>query len=336
MDSAASHGGEPVALSSRHQALRTVWLSDIHLGLARMPRESAARLPAPHALRAALPRRRHHRPRESAQELLLAREPHRSAATAPEEEPGRHAHRLPARQSRSRPARARGREIRQHRDRARTRSTRRAAAAGCSSRTAISSTPSCAGRSLGVWLGGFACRRLLTLNRFVHWLHDVLGRPYWSLAQHVKARFPGAQALHRALPATRRSLLRAKRASTASSAATFTAPTVTEIDGLTLLQRRRLGRELHGARRRPARRAVAARVAADGRDDRRFGRVGFSLGRDDRRRRVGTGSRLKAGTDLLICPLGAHRYGCVGSMLRIAAIFHAAPSRRSTIDVSMR
>lgn len=48
--------------------------------------------------------------------------------------------------------------------------------------------------SLGVWLGGFACRRLLTLNRFVHWLHDVFNRPYWSLAQHLKDRFPGAQA----------------------------------------------------------------------------------------------------------------------------------------------
>jgi UDP-2,3-diacylglucosamine pyrophosphatase LpxH len=48
--------------------------------------------------------------------------------------------------------------------------------------------------SLGVWLGGFACRRLLTLNRFVHWLHDRFDRPYWSLAQHVKARFPAAQA----------------------------------------------------------------------------------------------------------------------------------------------
>jgi len=48
-------------------------------------------------------------------------------------------------------------------------------------------------RSLGVRLGGFACRRLLTLNRLVHWLHDLLDRPYWSLAQHVKARFPGAQ-----------------------------------------------------------------------------------------------------------------------------------------------
>ena len=49
-------------------------------------------------------------------------------------------------------------------------------------------------KSLGVWLGGFACRRLLTLNRFVHWLHDLFDLPYWSLAQHVKARFPGAQA----------------------------------------------------------------------------------------------------------------------------------------------
>ncbi|HVY64425.1 MAG TPA: UDP-2,3-diacylglucosamine diphosphatase [Gammaproteobacteria bacterium] len=49
------------------------------------------------------------------------------------------------------------------------------------------------GRSLGVLLGGFACRRLLQLNRFVHWLHDLAGRPYWSLAQHVKAMIPGAQ-----------------------------------------------------------------------------------------------------------------------------------------------
>jgi UDP-2,3-diacylglucosamine pyrophosphatase LpxH len=38
-------------------------------------------------------------------------------------------------------------------------------------------------------LGGAACRSLLTLNRFVHWVHDVFGRPYWSLAQHVKQRF---------------------------------------------------------------------------------------------------------------------------------------------------
>jgi UDP-2,3-diacylglucosamine pyrophosphatase LpxH len=48
------------------------------------------------------------------------------------------------------------------------------------------------GRSLGVLVGGFACRSLLVLNRFVHWLNDLVGRPYWSLAQHVKARFPGA------------------------------------------------------------------------------------------------------------------------------------------------
>jgi UDP-2,3-diacylglucosamine pyrophosphatase LpxH len=47
--------------------------------------------------------------------------------------------------------------------------------------------------SLGVWLGGFACRRLLTLNRFSHWLHDLFDLPYWSLAQHLKTRFPGAQ-----------------------------------------------------------------------------------------------------------------------------------------------
>ena len=49
------------------------------------------------------------------------------------------------------------------------------------------------GRSLGVLLGSLACRTLLALNRFVHWLHDLSGRPYWSLAQHVKSRFGGAK-----------------------------------------------------------------------------------------------------------------------------------------------
>jgi UDP-2,3-diacylglucosamine pyrophosphatase LpxH len=48
-------------------------------------------------------------------------------------------------------------------------------------------------KSLAVALGAFACRSLLTLNRFVHWLHDLTGRPYWSLAQHVKSRFAGAK-----------------------------------------------------------------------------------------------------------------------------------------------
>jgi len=49
------------------------------------------------------------------------------------------------------------------------------------------------GKSLGVLLGAFACRSLLALNRFVHWLHDLWGRPYWSLAQHVKSRFPATK-----------------------------------------------------------------------------------------------------------------------------------------------
>jgi UDP-2,3-diacylglucosamine pyrophosphatase LpxH len=58
-------------------------------------------------------------------------------------------------------------------------------------------------RSLGVLLGGFACRRLLELNRFVHWLHDLFGRPYWSLAQHVKSRFgPGMRYIERYQRAT--------------------------------------------------------------------------------------------------------------------------------------
>ena len=42
-------------------------------------------------------------------------------------------------------------------------------------------------------VGSVAYRSLLCLNRFVHWLHGVSGRPYWSLAQHVKARLGKAQ-----------------------------------------------------------------------------------------------------------------------------------------------
>ena len=46
---------------------------------------------------------------------------------------------------------------------------------------------------LAVLLGAVAYRTLLGLNRFVHWLHELSGRPYWSLAQHVKTKMGSAQ-----------------------------------------------------------------------------------------------------------------------------------------------
>jgi UDP-2,3-diacylglucosamine pyrophosphatase LpxH len=42
-------------------------------------------------------------------------------------------------------------------------------------------------------VGAVAYRSLLGLNRFVHWLHELSGRPYWSLAQHVKTKLGRAQ-----------------------------------------------------------------------------------------------------------------------------------------------
>jgi UDP-2,3-diacylglucosamine pyrophosphatase LpxH len=36
--------------------------------------------------------------------------------------------------------------------------------------------------------GCAAYRTLLALNRFVHWVHETTGKPYWSLAQHVKGK----------------------------------------------------------------------------------------------------------------------------------------------------
>jgi UDP-2,3-diacylglucosamine pyrophosphatase LpxH len=46
---------------------------------------------------------------------------------------------------------------------------------------------------MGRIVGSVAYRGLLALNRLVHWLHEATGRPYWSLAQHVKTRIGKAQ-----------------------------------------------------------------------------------------------------------------------------------------------
>jgi UDP-2,3-diacylglucosamine pyrophosphatase LpxH len=40
--------------------------------------------------------------------------------------------------------------------------------------------------------GAAAYKSLLAVNRLVHWANALLGRPYWSLAQHVKARLGNA------------------------------------------------------------------------------------------------------------------------------------------------
>jgi UDP-2,3-diacylglucosamine pyrophosphatase LpxH len=46
---------------------------------------------------------------------------------------------------------------------------------------------------LGALVGSAAYRGLLCMNRLVHWLHEISGRPYWSLAQHVKTKIAKAQ-----------------------------------------------------------------------------------------------------------------------------------------------
>jgi UDP-2,3-diacylglucosamine pyrophosphatase LpxH len=46
--------------------------------------------------------------------------------------------------------------------------------------------------ALAILCGGAAYRTLLVLNRFVHWVHELFRRPYWSLAQHVKSRIGNA------------------------------------------------------------------------------------------------------------------------------------------------
>jgi UDP-2,3-diacylglucosamine pyrophosphatase LpxH len=42
--------------------------------------------------------------------------------------------------------------------------------------------------ALAVICGCAAYRSLLALNRLVHWVNEILGRPDWSLAQHAKSR----------------------------------------------------------------------------------------------------------------------------------------------------
>jgi len=46
--------------------------------------------------------------------------------------------------------------------------------------------------ALSLLFGGLAYRTLLSLNRLVHWWHDLLRRPYWSLAQHIKGKMTNA------------------------------------------------------------------------------------------------------------------------------------------------
>ena len=47
--------------------------------------------------------------------------------------------------------------------------------------------------ALALVLGSLAYVTLLYLNRFVHWVHERAGRPYWSLAQHIKGKLAKAQ-----------------------------------------------------------------------------------------------------------------------------------------------
>jgi len=46
---------------------------------------------------------------------------------------------------------------------------------------------------LSAVMGSVAYRGLLSVSRWVHWLHELGGRPHWSLAQHVKNRLGRAQ-----------------------------------------------------------------------------------------------------------------------------------------------
>jgi UDP-2,3-diacylglucosamine pyrophosphatase LpxH len=62
---------------------------------------------------------------------------------------------------------------------------------------------------MGRIIGSVAYRGLLALNRLVHWLHEITGRPYWSLAHHVKSRLGKAQ---RYIETFRRASLSAARA----------------------------------------------------------------------------------------------------------------------------
>jgi UDP-2,3-diacylglucosamine pyrophosphatase LpxH len=63
---------------------------------------------------------------------------------------------------------------------------------------------------LAVLVGAAGYRGLLALNRLAHWFRDLLGRPYWSLAQHVKGRI--GNAMRYVSEFQRASLLAAKEA----------------------------------------------------------------------------------------------------------------------------
>ena len=110
--------------------------------------------------------------------------------------------------------------------------------------------------------GAFAYRALLGLNRLVHWLNELMGRPYWSLAQHVKTQ----RSAKRSATSRRFGRRRCKRRDAAGVDGIVCGhihkAEVVEQRRAPLLQRRRLGRELHGARRAAERRARAREVAS--------------------------------------------------------------------------
>jgi UDP-2,3-diacylglucosamine pyrophosphatase LpxH len=87
------------------------------------------------------------------------------------------------------------------------------------------------GDSLAVRVGGFGCRRLLDLNRFAHWLQDLVDRPYWSVAQFVKSRFAFAR---RYVERFRRATLDAARAARVDGVVCghIHRAELTEVDGL--------------------------------------------------------------------------------------------------------
>ena len=181
------------------------------------------------------------------------------SAAASEEEPGGHARDLCAGQPRRRPARASSASVRQHRDPApmRTHDPRRPPAARAARRrfdSVIQCSALCGG------LRRRAYRSLLALNRSCTGPDELLGRPYWSLAQHVKSRIGRAmryvEKFQRAsLRAAAEGGLRRRRLRPYPQGGRRRARRPA------LLQRRRLGRELHRARRGSARRSAVDQLA---------------------------------------------------------------------------
>ena len=242
--------------------VRTLFISDVHLGTRTAQAERLLRFPQAVRGRHHLPGGRHHRFLESAARPPLGAVAQRRAAEADAPRAQGHPPRLHPRQPRRGPARLHRLAVRRHRDPPGHRAHDGAAGGAIWCCTATSSTSSCAPPSGWRSSATAATSSRLWLNNPLNWVRRHLGLGYWSLSAYLKYRVKSAVSFIGAFEEAVATEA-ARRGVDGVICGHIHHPADRMIADNALPQLRRLGRELHGhrrdARRPAARRAPPAR-----------------------------------------------------------------------------